>query len=206
MTKILAMLALGWTPAVWAAASGSVSLQLLPAESELFRSPAGGYPCQPATGEVAIVGRFNDPEFTAASIENVSLETASGEPLPLLVDGSSVLKEFGRVISFRLCALIPARLCVGNTTPALVLKWGDAVAGTNRVVAGFQLDPTRADAYRGFVWSPSRPAPGSDGESVKEMTITLTAEHGAERHKYWHLAPLAVLLLLLAVRIAAKRR
>lgn len=199
---------LGLAAALWmsllfaesAAAVESVTLQLLPAERALFESADHGYPCEPGRDEIAIVGLFNCPRFAAAEVGNVSLTTASGEAIPLLIDERSVLREFGRIISFRLCAVIPARLLENDKAPELILKWGDDVSGRNQLVAGFRLDPERAESYRGFVWKDAGPRPGDDGEPTKELTITLTAKRGAELHKYWYLIPLAVLFLLLSVR------
>ena len=130
----------------------------------------------------------------------MSLTTASGEAIPLLIDERSVLKEFGRIISFRLCAVIPARLLGSGKEPELVLRWGSDVSGRNQLVAGFRLDPERAESYRGFIWKDASAGPGDDGEAATELTITLTARRGAELHKYWYLIPLAVLFLLLSVR------
>lgn len=202
---------LGLVAALWmclscahsAALAESVTLQLLPAEPALFESSDEGHPCQPGEGEILVVGRFNDPRFAVASIDKVSLATVSGEAVPFLIDQASVLKEFvesGRIISFRLCAIVPARLWQNGREPELVLKWGDEVSGRARLVAGFRLDPERAESYRGFLWGDAASRPSAADEPVKELAITVTAERGAELHKYWYLIPLLVLFLLLSVK------
>ena len=115
--KLVAALWMSLLFAESAAAAESVALQLLPAEPALFESADRGHPCEPGQGEIAIVGLFNDPRFAAASVENVSLTTASGDAIPLLIDARSLLKEFGRIISIRLCAVIPARLLENGKAP-----------------------------------------------------------------------------------------
>ena len=197
----------GLALAGWAAAAESVTLQLLPAEPALFESADRGAAIEPGPGDIVILGRFNDPRFSAGSITNLSLATASGEAIPLLVDGASVLKEFGRIISLRLGAVIPARLRADGKDPALVLAWGPDVSGQNRVADGFRLAPERDGQVRGFVWNDARAGPGAGGEPVTGLTVTLTAERGAELHKYWYLIPLGLVFVLLSIRkIAASLR
>jgi len=193
-------LVLGFVGARQLDAAESVALRILPADPSLFESTAGGTALASEPGGFVILGCFNDPRFTAASIDNLSLSTASGETIPLLVDGASVLKEFGRIVSLRLGAMIPARLGAQGKPQQFILKWGSDVSARNHLVDGFHLDSEQEELYRGFVWDHANVKPASYGEPVTEMKLTLIAERGVDWHKYWYLIPLGLLFVLLSAR------
>ncbi|MCX7591802.1 MAG: hypothetical protein N2255_09265 [Kiritimatiellae bacterium] len=185
----------------FAIAYESVALHLLPADEALFGLSQGETTCEPREGEVTLVGLFNHPEFSITSISNIVLVMPGGEVVPLLIDGSSLVREFGRIVSLRFCANIPRRVLDVPETPTIIrVRWGEDILNSNRVVQGFQLNSTRSSDYMGFVWEPV--SPENSESPVGELSVAVKLQRGAELHNLWHLAPLLTLLVLLGVRRA----
>jgi hypothetical protein len=186
---------------VWQAFAGAVQLELRPAMAGDFQSSAGGEVCQPEPGGIVIVGQIDSPDFSAASPSQLTLETVTGERLPLVLDARSFVSQFGRLVACRFASRVPPGLAGAATNGLfLVLRWGEGITVSNRVVAGFSLDATAAGTCWLATCAPTSETTVGTAVPNRELRIAVQAVGGADRQKYWQLAPLAVLLMLLMLR------
>ncbi|MHC4915733.1 MAG: hypothetical protein ACYTGB_09595 [Planctomycetota bacterium] len=156
----------------------------------LLSAPPGDGPrLDPGEGLCACLFRYD-----RLQIENLSQVTvlgSGGRQFPLMIESSSVFKEFGKIVGLRFYLLVPA----GQARPGsdtFVLRWGPGVEAENSEVETVCLDPDLADAYRGL--KAVSLAPDSAG------TITVIADSSADYHFLWYLVPIGLIFFLLTLR------
>jgi hypothetical protein len=157
----------------------------------LLSAPPGEGPrLEPAGGTCACVFRYD--RLQVEDEGQVTVLDSRGRQLPLVVETSSVFREFEKIVSLRFYFLVPA----GEARPGtdtFVLRWGPGVRAENSQVDRIRLDPALTDAYRGL-----KPAAGAGPGSAG--TITVIADSSADYHFLWYLVPIGLIFVLLTVR------
>jgi hypothetical protein len=177
--------------------SGSLRLQVQAAGDELFAGQAeGGEAVRPGPGRCACIFRYD--RFAVENLNQVTILGPGRKPVPLVIEGSSIFREFGKVVAFRFYALASAE----DARPGegiFELRWGTDIKAANSRIERFQLDPALRESYRSL-----RPvvADASAGGSGQESTATLVviADSSADYHFLWYLVPIGLIFALLTVR------
>ncbi len=165
-----------------AAAAESVKLQI-----ELSETPAPG-----AAGTLRVTGRFDHPRFAVDDCRQLEV-AAGGKALPLEIESSSMVKEFGRVVSVRLSFTVE-RAALEAAGGGLTLSWGPDVRGRTTLVERLSDEAAAVFTWERF----ARPEGGASDESFASLEVV--AESGAEHTYLWYLLPMGLLLALLTVR------
>ena len=141
-----------------------------------------------------VVGTIRWPSFAVPGVTNLQVTDARGQPLPLIVDRSSLFFEFGELRSVRVAFELPvAALAAGLPR----LAWGPDVNASNRVVARLSLAARDRPRLRTFTAQADTPAGRSEPQFA---AVEVIADSQADRYYLWYLLPVAVLFGLLAAR------
>jgi len=141
-----------------------------------------------------VVGTINWPAFSVRDANHVLLTDARGQPLPLVVERSSLFSEFGEIGSLRVAFELPvAALAAGLPR----LAWGQEVHARNSLVDRLVIADKDRARLRTFVPQ----AEDSAGASEPQLaSVEIIADSNADRYYLWYLLPVAVLFGLLAAR------
>jgi len=171
-----------------------VTFEVAAAGEELFLAlDQQGEALEPLGGKVACIGRFD--RFDVENVNQVTVIGPGNRQLPLVVDGSSIFEEFGKVVAFRFYVLLPPDSArPGETT--LELRWGADVEATNSRVERLKLNPKLRESYRSLRLA------GTGGGRGRESTasILVIADSTADYHFLWYLVPIGLIFALLTVR------
>lgn len=175
-------------------ASGKANLYFVPMSREL--SVGAGVSVVPSRNEIAVIGQFNDAAFKISSIDELTVLTADNKVVPLTVDRSAVLREWGNIVSVRFAFTVPKK-AARNEDTGYVIRWGKDVEGRNTIVDGLALDPSHSADYREFAWEAGRDQRGDD---ISVAKIRVIADSNAEKYDLWYLLPMALIMILLTIR------
>lgn len=171
----------------------SLRLDIEPVDEVFFDSMAGASPVLPDQGMLLVAGSMDHPGFYVESLNNVSVESSDGTRVPLMVDMSSLLREFDGVVAGLFAFSVPE-----NHADEYKIVWGSAVeAADNILLDEFKLDPERAGLYRQFRWTETL---ASGAEDTPFSTIVVIADSTAEYHFLWYLLPIGLVFILLTFR------
>ena len=174
------------------APAGSVALALVEASDALF--PGGPANAVPPEGQVLVCGRFDDPGFAIEEINQITVVAPDGRRAPLTIEGSSLFREFGRIVALRFSFLVSAAEAEG--AKPFTLRWGPEVRAENALADCIVPDAARRTHYREFRPRPSGEAPA--GANIG--TIEVIADSSAGYHFLWYLLPMALIFALLTIR------
>lgn len=152
----------------------------------------------PEKGCLRVIGSLGGagaPDFKIASINNLrAKDVSSGKYLPLAVDESGIVEEFGRIVSLWVAFDAPESGLDGGS--GFVLEWGDDVESPSRMVKNLKLDPAHSGRYRTFSLN-------TEKGSKSFASIEVIADSSADYYFLWYLLPMA---LIFAVLTAGKMR
>ena len=156
-----------------------------------------------AANKFRVIGRFNHPGFSVASIDQVTVAAAGGAPFPLTVEGTSLVEEFGKIVSAKLAFDIDKET-LAATGGELLILWGPGVTGSITLVDRIAPAADGAAAYLTFNWERGRGrAGGAGGGEDSTSNIEIIADSSADLYFLWYLLPMGLILALLAIRKAA---
>jgi hypothetical protein len=176
----------------------SVMLVIRPVTDDFFDNAQNGQD-QELKGyddELIVIGTINAPDFAVQDINNVTLFDATGSPIPLTIEKSSLYSEFDdgfynlMRISFRIRESILAQ-------GALRLTWGSDISANNRQIDHIQVYLGEKERYRTFSWE-AQPT-GDDGGSYA-ATLEVIVDDYADTYYLWYLLPMALIFALLFVK------
>lgn len=179
------------------AAAGEATLEVV-SPDEAALSPAGVAPVL-ETGSLLIFGRIDDPSFSIAGPDQVTVIASGGRQVPLLIDEKSIFREFGNIVSMKIAfTAAESELAAGD----LLLRWGPDVCAAN--VAGGEISSSGIAGDRLRQFRIMRTASGAEPPSV--ATIQVIADSHAGWYFLWYLLPISVIFALLTIRKIRARR
>ena len=143
------------------------------------------------TGHLRFIGSFGEQGFSVPSLENITVKNSSGSQIPLIIEESSLVQEFGSTVSLWLSFDVPADGF--SQEKPLTIEWGKDVSALNSTVKSMKVDIATANSYRTFTWRKK-----NDGSSF--ATIEVVADSRADYYFLWYLLPIAVIFIILTVR------
>lgn len=173
----------------------SDSLTLIPLEmnDKLLALLAGKDDPVPA-GCLRFIGNFNEQSFSIPSLNNITVKNSSGSQIPLKIEESSLIEEFGSTVSLWLSFDVPA-VELSQDKP-LTIEWGTDVSALNSRVKSMKADIAASDSYRTFTWR-------KKNDKSSFATIEVIADSSANYYFLWYLLPIAVIFIAMTVRKAA---
>jgi len=143
-------------------------------------------------------GRFQPPELSLTSLDQIGASDGFGRPLPLLIETDTLAREFGEIVGLTVAfELDPASLDAGPPR----IEWGNTLARSNQTVARLSFPPDSNTRLRHF----SLPPPESSTDQTQLATIAIIADSHADYYFWWYLLPMAVVFVLLALNKAWTR-
>ncbi len=173
-------------------AADSLTLVPLDINDKLLTLLAGKDDPVPA-GHLRFIGSFNEQSFSIPSLSNITVKTSSCSQIPLKIEESSLIGEFGSTVSLWLSFDVPSDEF--SQDKPLTIEWGKDVSALNSKVKSIKVDIARANSYRTFTWRKK-----NDNSSF--ATIEVIADSGADYYFLWYLLPIAVISAVLAIRKA----
>ncbi|MDZ7816458.1 MAG: hypothetical protein U5N86_10815 [Planctomycetota bacterium] len=148
----------------------------------------------PPEGKVGVLCTFNDSSFAVASVDDFAVFSPEGERIPLVIDESNVLEEFGDIYSIRFVFFIN-RSAIDSALPHTV-KWGEGIEGENTLLGEFSLAQDVMKMYRECTWV----AGVAEGADSSVATIEVIVDESADYYSLWYLLPMALLFIVLTIR------
>lgn len=184
-------------PAIAAMEPYSLWMELAEPDDLTLEARAGEPPLIPAHGRILAFGRMDHEGFDISDISELTVEGPHGDQLPLLIDTSSIITEFGGIVSLRFAFELAAEEAHPDDTAFRIL-WGGGVEAQNEKTGQIFIDPDKRELYRRLV---RREGPG-EGAAAGEpySTIVVIADSTAEYHFLWYLLPMGLLFILLTIR------
>ncbi len=175
----------------------SLYMEISPIDEVTLDLLAGGAPVEPSEGNVLVSGRIDHAGFFIDELSQITVETPLGERVPLLIDRSSIFREFGSVVSLLFAFEISESAADGAGRGFRIL-WGPSIEADNQEVERVHVDPGRPALYRQFRWVES--LGGDAGDETPFSTIVVIADSTAEYHFLWYLLPMGLVFTLLTIR------
>jgi hypothetical protein len=173
-------------------AADSLTLVPLDINDKLLTLLAGKDDPVPA-GHLRFIGSFNEQSFSIPSLSNITVKNSSCSQIPLKIEESSLIGEFGSTVSLWLSFDVPSDEF--SQDKPLTIEWGKDVSALNGKVKSIKVDIARASSYRTFTWRKK-----NDNSSF--ATIEVIADSSADYYFLWYLLPIAVIFAVLAIRKA----
>lgn len=145
-------------------------------------------------GMVAVYGHLTGADFAVAGLNQVTVENAAGEPLPLQLDTTNQFEDFGEIVGLWCCFLVPAAAATPGTR--YTLRWGDDLVVENIAVEGLAFAESDLPGIRGFRLQFAAVA----GDPQALTSLQIIADSSADYSFLWYLLPMAVLFALLTIR------
>jgi hypothetical protein len=193
LTSIL-LLFLAVCPCPAISAEQSVSLIFSPLSSEWQADDKSAI--IPPDNMVAVLGRFNDAEFSVDSVNRITVISPDNKPVPLVIDESSIFRNLGRIVSLSFYFLV-AEQAAQDTDSLYTLCWGADVQADNAVVPGIAVNAEMPGKYLEFQWRQEGEPSDSD---ISSATIEVIADSYANYYSLWYLLPMLLIFVLLTVR------
>ncbi len=150
----------------------------------------------PLPGAVVVIVRLNHSSFAVEDINHITVIPPSGNTAELTFETSSIVEEFGEIISVRFAFVAnPSELASDGRK----IAWGeDAVEGTQTpvIVESFALSADRASDYREGRFD-AQTGPRGDASATE---IEIIADSSADYYSLWYLLPMAVIISVLTAR------
>lgn len=173
-------------------AHASDSLVLIPVEinDKLLTLLAGKDEPLPA-GHLRFIGSFSEQSFSIPSLNNITVKNSVGSQLPLKIEETSLIEEFGSTVSLWISFDVPT----GDFSQdkPLTIEWGKDVSASNSTVKSMKVDIAASTSYRTFTWR-------KKNDKSSFATIEVIADSSANYYFLWYLLPIAVILVMLTVR------
>lgn len=144
-------------------------------------------------GHLRFVGSFNEQSFSIPSLSNITVKNTSGSQIPLKIEESSLIEEFGSTVSLWLSFDVPADGF--SQDKPLSIEWGKDVSALNSKVKSMKVDIAASSSYRTFTWR-------KKNDKSSFATIEVIADSSADYYFLWYLLPIAVIFTTLAARKA----
>ncbi|TET36510.1 MAG: hypothetical protein E3J72_08485 [Planctomycetota bacterium] len=147
-------------------------------------------------GTLTVVGTFNSPDFEIESIKNITVFDAEDRQLALVIDESSIYREFEdeAINSVKFSFEIKEK-SLETGPPTLV--WGNDISADNSQVEQILLDAGNRDRYRTFNWEQ---CPADRGLNSQVATLEIVVDDSADIYYLWYLLPMALVFGLLIIR------
>lgn len=142
-------------------------------------------------GKTRIIGNFTDPGFSIPSLDNITVRNASGAQIPLRIEESSLVDEFGSTVALWISFDIPSEEL--SKDKALTIEWGRDVKAENSKVGNIKVNPASSGAYRTFTWR-------KKNENTSFARIEVIADSNASFYFLWYLLPMCVIFTVLTIR------
>ncbi len=175
----------------------SLHMEFAELDAVTLETRAGAPPLVPEDGRILAFGRLDHEGFYINDISELTVEGPHGKRPQLKIDSSSLIKEFGSIVSLRFAfELMPQETEIDG--PGYRILWGDTVDAGNEKVDNMYIDPDQRALYRRFVWRMDL----GGGEDADEpySTIVVIADSTAEYHFLWYLLPMGLIFTLLTIR------
>ncbi len=174
------------------AVNAAESLSIVPVEmNDKLVNLLAGQDTPVPSGMTRFIGNLADPSFSIPSINNITVKDSSGKILPLRIEESSLVEEFGGIVSLWLSFDVPDEQFSKDNS--LTIEWGKDVESTNTKVKNIKLDPASAKSYRTFTWR-------KKDTSASFARIEVIADSNADYYFLWYLLPMAIIFIVLTVR------
>lgn len=175
----------------------SLFMEISPIDEVTLDQLSGSPAIEPAEGNVLVSGRVDHAGFFIDELSQVTVESPHGERVPLLIDRSSIFREFGSVVSLLFAFEISESAAEGGGKGFRIL-WGPSIEADNKEVERVHVDPDRPALYRQFRWVES--LGGESDDETPFSTIVVIADSTADYHFLWYLLPMGLIFTLLTIR------
>ena len=166
-----------------------------------FSGTAAGDAVAAASGEIVVLGELNLPGDAPSQTSGFRLRLADKTIVPLHIDRSTVVREFGKIAFFRFYVTLPARLADES---GMVIEWGDDLQCANVPVPAIRADPARPADYREIVFSPA--AAASSANEERQLDLTVVVDRQSSRYRPLYLLPIVLVLVAALVRGRSNRK
>jgi len=140
-----------------------------------------------------IDGKSTIANSSRPAASNITVKNSSCSQIPLKIEESSLIGEFGSTVSLWLSFDVPSDEF--SQDKPLTIEWGKDVSALNGKVKSIKIDIASASSYRTFTWRKK-----NDNSSFG--TIEVIADSSADYYFLWYLLPIAVISAVLAIRKA----
>ncbi len=184
--------------AISSAANAANSLVLVPLEmNDKLVTLISGQDDPVPEGKLRFIGNFNEPSFSIPTLDNITVRDSAGNMIPLKIEESSLVEEFGATVSLWLSFDIPADVI--SKDKALTLEWGNEVSAKNTRVKNIKADPSSVASYRTFTWR-------KKNDRASFATIEVIADSNADYYFLWYLLPMLLIFIVLTIRKMSTNR
>jgi hypothetical protein len=141
-----------------------------------------------------VIGGFTSPLFSIPAINNVAVYDANSRQIRLVIEESSIHREFDDVSEIRFAFEIDKKALAAGQPK---LKWGSDVSANNVLVEKIPIDAANRERYRTFAWEE---LPPEENCSPQTATLEVIVDDQANLYFLWYLLPMALIFGLLVLR------
>ena len=152
--------------------------------------------------EAVVAGKITDRAFGIPDVDSMRLLGKNGNEIPLLVEESTIFREFGQIVSCLICFRVHAT-AIEKDSGAFILEWGKEVQGNNKLIQ--KINPPQGEDVLTKEFELREMSEGSEAGDMSVTSIDVVADSQAKYYSLWYLLPITLIFILLTLRKMALR-